>query len=308
MTARSTSRPVPARRGLHPLRAFLLGTGVLLFSTALLLLIGEGIARRGFAKEKAADARMVGSPIGYDPRFGFKGIPGFNGIAGGVRVRINEHGFRDDSWGEKLARCAQYPARPRILLLGDSMTYGYFISKNFRIGEQLEAFYTAHLAGAEVFNAAIPGYGPAEQTQVLESLLPVIKPDIVILRYCAVDFGDRPALRLPQPQPRLQAVVHAGRPPRPEHAGSAQVFAPDPRHLLGPLRPEIRRRPLPVRAGRPFLPASGRLFRPGHSAGGQAGTDAEDRAAGLPGHGPRNRRRLLGQKAPRAHPVVRHAP
>lgn len=182
--------PVPAKSGRHPLRGWLPGLGVLLFTSVLLLLVGEGLARRGFEKEKAADARMAGSPIGHDPRFGFKGIPGFNGVAGGVRVRINAHGFRDESWEDKLRRADQFPARPRILLLGDSMTYGYFISKNFRLGEQLESFYTRHRAGAEVFNAAIPGYGPAEQTQVLESLLPVIRPDIVILRYCANDFGD----------------------------------------------------------------------------------------------------------------------
>ncbi|MFO1490987.1 MAG: hypothetical protein U1F77_02600 [Kiritimatiellia bacterium] len=157
-------------------RGCLMGLGVLLFSSLVLVGTGEVMARHGFVREKAADARTRGSPIGFDRTFGFKGVPGFQGIVGGIRVGINEQGFRDESWEEKLRRAQAHPERPRILLLGDSMTYGYLISKDYRLSEQLESCYAKHAGGAEIFNAAIPGYGPAEQMRVLERFLPVSGP------------------------------------------------------------------------------------------------------------------------------------
>ena len=168
----------------------MLGMGVLASSSLLLLGIGEWLARRGFEIEKKAAQKMIGSPIGLDRTFGFKGIPGFRGIVGGVRIAINGYGFRDDSWDDKLKRASEHPGQPRILVLGDSMAYGYFISKDFRVTEQLCACYAHNAPGVEVFNAAIPGYGPAEQIRVLERLLPLIHPTHVVLRYCANDFGD----------------------------------------------------------------------------------------------------------------------
>ena len=166
--------------------------GLILCSTTCLLLLGAGelLARRGFAVEKAADKKMAGSPIGFDRRFGFKGIAGFKGIVGGVRVSINANGFRDESWQEKLRTAEADPTLPRILLLGDSMTYGYFIERTHRLSEQLEWCHKLHARGAVVFNAAMPGYGPAEQMRVLEKFLPMIRPTHVVLRYCSNDFGD----------------------------------------------------------------------------------------------------------------------
>lgn len=182
---------LPPVRANHSRRKnLLLGLGVMSFATLLLLGAGEWLCRRGFEVEKRAAQKMKGSPIGLDRTFGFKGIPGFDGIAGGVRVSINGQGFRDENWEEKLRRAAAHPDQPRILLLGDSMTYGYFISKDFRLSEQLLACYRSHTPGAEIFNAAIPGYGPAEQMRVLEQYLPIIKPTHILLRYCANDFGD----------------------------------------------------------------------------------------------------------------------
>ncbi|MFO1523830.1 MAG: hypothetical protein U1G05_17740 [Kiritimatiellia bacterium] len=54
----------------------------------------------------------------------------------------------------------------------------------------MESCYAKHAGGAEIFNAAIPGYGPAEQMRVLERFLPVLRPTLVVLRYCSNDFGD----------------------------------------------------------------------------------------------------------------------
>ena len=131
------------------------------------------------------------SEFQYDPILGLKGIPGYSGRVGFTRahVSINAHGFRDDDWDAKLERAHHHHAE-KVLCIGDSTLYGHRIEKADRLTEQLAALCERSGQVVEIFNAAMPSFGTGQEYRCLETLFPIIQPDVVILRYCRNDFGD----------------------------------------------------------------------------------------------------------------------
>src|SRR5438876_2416277 len=72
-----------------------------------------------------------------------------------IQLDINPDGFRDGSWDEKLRRATEQH-RKKILLLGDSLLYGWANPVDGRLSEQLQARYELTGPPAEVFNTGIP--------------------------------------------------------------------------------------------------------------------------------------------------------
>ena len=106
-----------------------------------------------------------------------------------IQLDINPDGFRDGSWDEKLRRATEQH-RKKILLLGDSLLYGWANPVDGRLSEQLQARYELTGPPAEVFNTGIPGYGPNHQLRLLPELLARLRPHEVVLVFCVNDYGD----------------------------------------------------------------------------------------------------------------------
>lgn len=124
--------------------------------------------------------------------------------AAGYRIAENFHGRLrtvgvDIAIDTNEAGLRSAPLRqgtPRILLLGDSFTFGYSVEA----ADTIEARLTPRLQGAfpdvEVLTAGAPGYGPHEEAALAESLLPALQPDLLIhFFFCGNDVAD--ALRPP---------------------------------------------------------------------------------------------------------------
>jgi len=84
---------------------------------------------------------------------------------------VNSEGFRSISF-------RSHSARKRILLIGDSYTFGYSASN------RLKSFYDLLLArGYEVYNTGIIGADPPQYLSVAAKYVPLLKPDIVIVNF-----------------------------------------------------------------------------------------------------------------------------
>lgn len=133
--------------------------------------------------------------LSFDPLTGWRGARGFAArVPHGqhplpIDVAINADGFRDEDWDAKLARAERNRAR-KLLLLGDSLVYGWANPRDGRVSEQLAALQAARGRPLEVFNAGIPGWGPAHQLRVLPELLARLRPDDVAVVFCTNDYGD----------------------------------------------------------------------------------------------------------------------
>lgn len=96
-----------------------------------------------------------------------------------MRVSTDEYGFRTK---ESLPRNG-FKTDLVILGVGDSMMFGVGVNGNETFLYLLEKELHKQNISAEVINAGVPGYGPAQEMSLAKKYLPVFKPKMVILSY-----------------------------------------------------------------------------------------------------------------------------
>jgi len=93
----------------------------------------------------------------------------------GTRVRTNALGFR----GAEVA--AKQPGEYRVVVLGDSMTFGPGIADERLYTAQLEQKLRARHPGVRVLNLAVEGYNILQYEAVLHEVALALEPDLVLV-------------------------------------------------------------------------------------------------------------------------------
>ena len=106
--------------------------------------------------------------------------------------RTNSHGLRDRD------RPAKRPGTRRVLVMGDSYTWGYAVAEDEAYPQVAERL----LAGQgrpdiEVINGGIPDYNSRQERQLLAQLMPIYQPDAVFLAYVVNDAEPSTAMPVP---------------------------------------------------------------------------------------------------------------
>jgi lysophospholipase L1-like esterase len=116
-----------------------------------------------------------------DPVLGYRLKPGarvrFATDEFDTDIRINAAGVRDDDdIGQKA------PNERRILILGDSLVLSVQVPFGQTFGELLERRLNSRASALHyrVINGGVQGYGPVQELLLLRSLLPVVKPDLIV--------------------------------------------------------------------------------------------------------------------------------
>ncbi|MCC6793485.1 MAG: hypothetical protein IT366_00085 [Candidatus Hydrogenedentes bacterium] len=93
-------------------------------------------------------------------------------------VNISRQGLRDREFGPK------EDGEIRVLLLGDSFTFGWGLEIDQTIGRQLETMLNASGSAKRftVINAGVDGYGPWQERIRLHKIGLALEPDIVVLQ------------------------------------------------------------------------------------------------------------------------------
>jgi len=158
----------------------ILGNVLLVFASVLgSLLIAE------FGIRLLAPQDLDPHPRGLysaDSELGWTLTPGFSGEDSSpefeVSLRINSIGIRDKELGPKL------PNQQRILILGDSFTYGTGVEWRdaypHRVQDELRAMGRP---GVTVVNGGVPGYGTNRQVVHFDRLVDQVQPDIVLVGF-----------------------------------------------------------------------------------------------------------------------------
>jgi lysophospholipase L1-like esterase len=119
------------------------------------------------------------------PDIGWVNRAGWHGIYQHRTVNINNLGLRDlEDVGPKQAH------ECRILLLGDSITFGYDVDFKDTYGEQLEKMLNDHKRTTldyRVLNSGVLGYNTAQEAEFLRLKGVTVKPDLIIVGYCLND-------------------------------------------------------------------------------------------------------------------------
>ncbi len=101
-------------------------------------------------------------------------------------VRTNERGLRGRSLPHEKPKDTV-----RILMLGDSVVFGFAVREEDTVSVQLERILTARGIKAEVINAAVPGYNTPQEIAYLRTDGLLYDPDWVVLGYYWNDINKK---------------------------------------------------------------------------------------------------------------------
>ena len=107
--------------------------------------------------------------------------PGTSGHGWDCEVNVNSLGFRDREYS-----LDKPPGTYRVVVLGDSVTFGHSVPIEESFTEQLEARVNAR--GIEVLNLGLGGYDTINEAALLETTGTALDPDLVLVAYCVNDI------------------------------------------------------------------------------------------------------------------------
>lgn len=106
--------------------------------------------------------------------------------------RTNAHGLRDRD------RPPKPPGIRRVLVLGDSFTWGYAVAEDEAYPQVAERMLRDRgRPDLEVINGGIPDYNSRMERQLLAQLAPIYEPDAVVLAYVVNDAEPATAMPIP---------------------------------------------------------------------------------------------------------------
>lgn len=120
-----------------------------------------------------------------DPRLGFELRPASVARAE-VEYRINAAGLRGPE-----VTVEKPPDTRRVVVLGDSIAFGYWVAESDAFPRQLEALLNASRGGGprvEVLNFGVPGYNLDQEIETLRARALAFSPDLVVVAFCLNDL------------------------------------------------------------------------------------------------------------------------
>ncbi len=123
----------------------------------------------------------------YDERLGWKLRPGQHCFTVGQPVTTNALGLRSPEVASTTAE-----GELRILVLGDSNTFGNGVGQEETYPRRLEALLASRQPAARVtvVNAGVPGYDTGQEVELMERLLPAVNPSLVVIGFYLNDIGE----------------------------------------------------------------------------------------------------------------------
>ena len=123
-----------------------------------------------------------------DPMRGQRLAANYTGWFAGVPVHINSLGLRDDREYD----LRKGPRTFRILILGDSVTFGHGSVNEHTYPSLLEQMLRRWRPDVDwqVWNAAVPGYNTSQELAQLLEVGPAFKPDLVVVGFFENDLMD----------------------------------------------------------------------------------------------------------------------
>ena len=147
-------------------------------TAALCWLVAELVVARAGLLEYAPSMNRGHPTRGYTLRAGYEGESAY-----GIPFRVSAQGFRSPE-----VAVPKPAGTKRVLLLGDSVTWGAGVREEETFARRLERSLGAELAcPVEVVNTGVSGYGTIEELDVLEQEGLAFEPDVVVVYHVEND-------------------------------------------------------------------------------------------------------------------------
>ncbi|MBL8707169.1 MAG: SGNH/GDSL hydrolase family protein [Rhodospirillales bacterium] len=193
MTRQDQSGPSASGRPARPsrLRNAGINLGVILATGALIGLSLEYVAvpivddGMQYDLEMWKYARHV-KRVSENPELGHAHRPGAREMLMGREVTTNSLGLRDREIDPE-----KKPAATRILMLGDSITFGWGVRQDLTVPQRLQSALGG--SGVEVINSGVGNYNTRMEVEYFLTEGYKLKPDIVVLNYFVNDAEPVPS-------------------------------------------------------------------------------------------------------------------
>lgn len=156
---------------------------LVIFSLVFTLAVGEGALRIvGFRGEISWNLQDVVSM--NDAILNFRLSPNSESFSGNVAYKLNGRGFRDlEHSDQKVASTF------RILVLGDSVAFGYKVALDNTFSRKLESLLHDRIPdrGIEVLTLAMPGLNTVQEAHLLREEGLKYSPDMILILYSLND-------------------------------------------------------------------------------------------------------------------------
>ncbi len=119
-----------------------------------------------------------------NPDMNYELTPNSEGFVRGAEIKVNSFGFRDRDYNTKKSDGIY-----RIVIIGDSITFGNFLPIEATFPKRLEQSFRQHRMPVEVLNLGVGGYNTIQEVAFLQQLGLQFDPDEVIVGYCMNDVG-----------------------------------------------------------------------------------------------------------------------
>lgn len=117
-----------------------------------------------------------------NPDVKYELVPDASGYAWGTHIKINAGGYRGRMGSASFAGF-------RIIVLGDSVTFGNFIPLKATYAYQMQEMLDKSVSKYEVLNFGVGGYDVLQEVALLEYRGLTYKPDLVVVGFCLNDVG-----------------------------------------------------------------------------------------------------------------------
>lgn len=158
---------------------------LLLGLSCVISFLGGEAALRALGYYGVRTGKMSGTRVVDDAMVNYRMIPNNSWILNNIRFRTNAHGWRDTD------HAYPKPANTyRIVVLGDSITFGYGVNLAETYPKQLEQQLNQQPSlptRYEVISIAMGGLGTEQEAYLLEREGLKYDPDLVIVGYCSND-------------------------------------------------------------------------------------------------------------------------
>ncbi len=163
-------------------KVLLVGIPAALLSAALAVALIEVWVRAGWDDRRGTPGFYVSDAV-LGQRLG----AGYDGWFAGVPVKINDLGFRDT----REYALAKPPGSFRILVLGDSVTFGhgavYETTYPYLLEQRLKTWRAD--INWQVWNLGVPGYNTADELAYLKEVGGRYDPDMVVVGFFPNDLS-----------------------------------------------------------------------------------------------------------------------
>lgn len=169
-------------------RQLLMNTSLVVFSVLFVGVMAELTLRmkdfNPFGEFFANDGRAIFIQPSQNPQRIYEATPGAHGQGWETEISINSHGFRGREYSLQ-----KPPGTFRIVVIGDSITFGNRLAAEENYPAVLESLYQQAGKSVEVLNLALGGYDTLQEVATLKDIGLAFYPDLVILGYCINDIG-----------------------------------------------------------------------------------------------------------------------